>query len=98
MGTKRIVAVGVAAAATAAVGLAAAKLKDRQGSAPVYHVTHDGDGWALKADGAERAASRHDTKKEAVQAGRDVASRAEGRLVIHGMDGAVQREHDYAPA
>lgn len=94
--TTKIIAGVAAAAATTGLVLAAKKK-----SAPdaVYHVAVDGDGWIVKGEGARHAVSRHATKKEAVNAARDVAhASAPSRLVIHKQDGAVQRTHEYQPA
>ena len=92
---KKIIA-GVAAAA-ATTGLAAAAARKMLASkATVYHVTADGDDWAVRREGGERAVSRHATKKEAVSAARDVAhANRPSRLVIHKQDGEVQRAHEY---
>lgn len=95
--TKKILtAAGIAAATT---GLAVVVKKKAGGkAAAVYRVAPTDDGWEVRGEGAERAASRHGTKKEAVAAGRDLArSKAPSRLVIHGTDGKVQRSHDYDP-
>lgn len=87
-------AAGVAAAATAA-GLAAAKLR---GAKPTtFHVRPREKGWAVETDGAERAASTHRTKRQAVKAGRTLATEnTPSRLVIHRGDGSIQKEHSYA--
>lgn len=103
MPSKKIIAAGAAATAAAAAGIVAATKKKKKGAAggPVattYHVLPADEGWVVKAEGAERAASRHDTKKAAVQAGRNIAGKKRGTLVIHGGDGKVQRSHSYAEA
>lgn len=88
-----------AAAAAAATGLAAVAAKKMSTPKVVYHVSADGDEWVVMAEGAKRATSRHDTKKEAVSAARDLAkARMPSRLIIHKQDGEIQRSHDYAPA
>lgn len=95
--TTKIIA-GVAAAA-ATTGLAVLVAKKKAAPAVVYHVAADGDGWVVKNEGAQRAVSRHVTKKEAVGAARDVAhANAPSRLVIHRRDDEVQRTHEYRPA
>lgn len=60
-----------------------------------YHVVPRERGWAVICEGAERAASLHDTKAEAVRAGRDLARTHESELVIHGQDGAIQDSDSY---
>ena len=99
---KKIVTAAGVAAATAGIAVAATRGKARKGEeegadgVAVYHVLPRGEGWALEGEGAERAASRHDTKKEAVARGRELArSAAPSRLVIHGADGKIQRSHGY---
>ncbi len=74
-----------------------AVLEARQGGvATVYHVLPHENGWAVKREGAERATSVHDTKKEAVSAGRDEAKgHLPSRLIVHKQDGAVQETFAY---
>lgn len=65
------------------------------GSTPPYHVVPHPDGWAvIKAD-ADKAIVVVDTKKEAVDQGREIARNQMDSLVIHGQDGMVQDEHNY---
>ena len=60
------------------------------------HVVPHAEGWAVKNEGAGRASSVHQTKQEAVDAGRSQARSApEGQLLIHGQDGRIQTEHTY---
>jgi hypothetical protein len=62
-----------------------------------WHVTtHDGDGWQVKKAGNERATSTHESKQEAVEAGREIAKKqAKGQLKIHKTDGTIQEERTY---
>ena len=61
-----------------------------------YHVVKGKDGdWKLKGAGAQRASSSHGTKKEAVEAGRDLAKRNGSELSIHNEDGKIGRKHSY---
>jgi hypothetical protein len=55
----------------------------RRGPA-THHVVHNPrSGWEVKRDGGERASSHHDTKREAIDQGRQV-SRGQGtELRIH---------------
>lgn len=95
--TKKIIgaAAGAAAAATA-VGIAAATLKSRESK--VFHVRAGDDAWVVSTDGASEPTARHDTKREAVKAARELAAgKAPSRLVIHRRDGSVQKEHSYQP-
>lgn len=62
----------------------------------VIHVTPKGDQWSVKKEGADRALRNFDTKKEAVDHGRQAAKNASlGQLKIHGSDGKIQTEHTY---
>lgn len=86
-------AAGAAAAATA-VGVAAVKM--RGSKTTVFHVQPDDESWKVEAEGGKPAASQYGTKREAVKAGRDLASKAApARLVIHRRDGSIQKQHAY---
>ncbi len=62
----------------------------------VFHVTKDGDTWQVKKRGAKRASSRHDTKADAVERGRQLAKRTGlGQLIVHKQDGKIQTEYTY---
>lgn len=61
----------------------------------VYDVAPGENGWGAKARGAQRASGRFDTKKEAVERDRELASKQKGRLVIHKQDGTIQEERTY---
>lgn len=88
-------AAGAAAAATA-VGVAAARMRGSKTTA--FHVRPDDDAWKVEAEGGKPAASQYGTKREAVKAGRELASRAApARLIIHRRDGSVQKQHAYEP-
>ena len=56
----------------------------------VYDVSSDYNGWGLERRGAQRTSGRFDTKKEAVERGRELASKQKGRLVIRKQAGAIQ--------
>lgn len=93
---KAVIGAAAGAAAATAVGFAAVKMKNRRPT--VFHVRPADDGWTLGEDGAASPSSRHDTKREAVNAARELAvSSAPSRLVIHRRDGSVQKEHSYQP-
>lgn len=63
----------------------------------VYHVLPaDKGGWQVKLENGQRASSLHDTKDEAVAAGRELAKSNElGQLIIHKSDGTIQTEYTY---
>lgn len=55
-----------------------------------HHVLpNPGGGWDVKRGGADRASSHHDTKNEAVQAGREVSCNQSTELRIHNKDGRI---------
>lgn len=62
---------------------------------PSQHVVpHDGK-WAVRAEGAERATSVHDTQREAIDAAREIARRQGTELLIHGEDGKIRARDSY---
>jgi hypothetical protein len=98
---RRVVAAGAAAAAAAAA-VVGKKVFGGRGdgarvaNATVYHVTPDGEEWAVQAENSERASSKHKSKREAVTAGRKLAGNQKpSRLVVHRADGTIQRQHAY---
>lgn len=96
--TKKKVIGAAAGAAAAATAVGIATVKRKKGEPSVLHVRLVEDAWTVAADGTSGAFSRHDTKREAVNAAREHAGRAApSRLVIHRRDGSVQKEHSYQP-
>jgi poly(hydroxyalkanoate) granule-associated protein len=62
----------------------------------VLHVVPGEDGWTVTVEGEDDPVSVHDTKKEAVAAGRDVAKdHAPSRLIVHKQDRSVQETFSY---
>jgi hypothetical protein len=61
----------------------------------VYDVSPGKDGCGVERRGAQRASGRFDPKKEAVERGRELASKQQGRLVIRKQDGTIQEERTY---
>jgi uncharacterized protein YdaT len=59
------------------------------------HVVKHQDGWATKKEGAQRAGGVYDTKKEALENGKNQAKREQVELVIHGRDGKIQDSDSY---
>ncbi len=61
-----------------------------------YHVTpHVGGGWQVRREGAERASSVHDTQREALDRGRELARQERVELVIHRRDGQIRDSDSY---
>ena len=58
-------------------------------SKPAVAVEPREKGWAVQTDGTKRASSLHNTKAEAVAAGRAQATRQGAELVIKNKDGRI---------
>ena len=52
-------------------------------------------GWDAKRPNADRASKHFDTKKEAMEWGRDLAKREGLELIPHGTDGKIQNPNIY---
>jgi len=62
----------------------------------VYVSPTDKGEWSVKTQGAQRAIRNFETKKEAVDFGKQVAKGADlGQLKIQKQDGTLQTEHTY---
>ncbi|MCY7908301.1 DUF2188 domain-containing protein [Bacillus inaquosorum] len=60
------------------------------------HITPRSDGkWQVKGAGNGRATSVHDTQKDAINAGRDIARNQKSELVIHGKNGRIRQKDSY---
>ena len=57
-----------------------------------YHIVPDGDHWAVKKEGTDRAVSTHGTQKEAIDSARDSAAVGD-EYVIHRPDGTIREQH-----
>lgn len=60
-----------------------------------YHVVPNGENWALKREGSQRATSLHDTQGEAIQEGRRLAISNQTELVIHRPNGQIRDSDSY---
>lgn len=61
----------------------------------VHVVLHKDMKWAVMREGGSRSRSKHDTKEDAVSAGRDMARRDHVELVIHNRDGSIADSDSY---
>lgn len=52
-------------------------------------------GWDVKRNGAERASIHTTTKAEAIKVGRIMSQRAGSELVVHGVNGRIQRKDSH---
>ncbi len=59
------------------------------------HVTPGDDGWRVKAEGASRARSIHDTQAAAWDAAREVAKQNKSEAFLHGRDGRIRERNTY---
>ncbi len=64
-------------------------------SKPPIHTVPDGDGWANRRAGAERASARFETQAEAIDAARDTAQREHLEHLIHGRKGQIRDRNSY---
>jgi uncharacterized protein DUF2188 len=58
---------------------------------PAVHVTHRQDGWAVKTEGRERAATIEPTKAKAINEARKTAGERGARLIEHSADGQITK-------
>ncbi len=61
------------------------------------HVVPRGSEWAVQREGATKPSKITDTKRDALEIGRQQAKRAKTELVIHGKDGKIQDSDSYGP-
>lgn len=59
------------------------------------HVVHRDDHWAVVREGQQRAISRHETKVDATQSGREVARKDKVELTIHNKDSRISDSDSY---
>lgn len=59
------------------------------------HVVPHPDGWAVRREGAGKAGSVHETKREALDVGRERAKRHHVELIPHRGDGRIQNPNSY---
>ncbi len=60
-----------------------------------YHVVPNGNGWAVKREGAERASSLHSTQRDAIDAGKRLAQARQTELVVHRPNGQIRDSDSY---
>lgn len=57
------------------------------------HVVPHAEGWAVRGAGNSKATSVHETQREAIEHGRQIAQNQGSELLIHGRNGQI-RERD----
>lgn len=61
-----------------------------------HHLVHNPNGgWDVKRGGAQRASGHFATKAAAEKAGREISRKQKTELVIHGLDGRIQRSDSH---
>lgn len=54
------------------------------------------DGWEVRKEGADQASAVEDTKREAVERGREIAdNQSPSQLMVRKRNGNFQRDHTY---
>jgi Uncharacterized protein conserved in bacteria (DUF2188) len=62
-------------------------------------VPHDGGGWDVKAPGADRASSHHDTQADAVGRAREIIhNQGGGELIVQNREGQIRQKDTISPA
>jgi hypothetical protein len=59
------------------------------------HVVPSGNGWAVKREGSSSTVSNHRTQTAATNAGRTIAKRSSGELVIHRANGQIRDKDSF---
>ncbi|MCB9858801.1 MAG: DUF2188 domain-containing protein [Phycisphaerales bacterium] len=59
------------------------------------HVVPQGKQWAVKPEGSKEPVSKHRTQGAAEDAGRKLARKNEGELVIHRPNGQIRDKDSY---
>lgn len=62
---------------------------------PPIEVVPEGARWAVRREGASRAASVHDTQAQAEVAGRRLAKKHQTELIIKDRHGRIERRDSY---
>ena len=61
-----------------------------------HHVVPNPDGgWDVKKGGSSRASGHYDTKKDAVDQGRQISKNQGTEFYIHGKDGQIQQKDSH---
>lgn len=59
------------------------------------HVVPTDEGWAVRSAGSDRATRVFETQREAIEAGRRIATNQRSELLIHGRDGRIREKNTY---
>ena len=58
-------------------------------------VEYEEEQWIVKSKGAKKASNHFDTKKEAIEKGKQVAQNKQSTLIIYKKDGTKEKEISY---
>ncbi len=61
----------------------------------IHVVSNPDGGWDVKRPNADRASKHFETKKEAMNWGRNLAKKEGAELIPHGKDGKIQNPNSY---
>ena len=61
----------------------------RKGTKTHHIVPNTNGGWGVKRGGADRASSHHDTKRDAIERGREISRNQGTEFRIHNKDGRI---------
>jgi len=63
-----------------------------------HHIVPNADGgWDIKRNEAQRSSGHFDTKKDAVDRGREISRGQKTELVIHRRDGRITNSDSHGP-
>lgn len=60
-----------------------------------HHVVPHPEGWAVRRGGSERASVVTDTKREAIDIGREISRNQGSEFLIHGLNGRIQQSDSH---
>lgn len=84
-------AAGIVAAAAGV--LAVRKIRNSDGDDALHVRASDGSGWVLTRGNSTEPLERFERKRQAVEAGRELAKSRAGTLLIHRSNGTIARRH-----
>lgn len=64
-------------------------MSKKQGPDTHHIVPNSGGGWDVRRGGSKRATSHHGTKRNAIDAGREVSRNQGTEMRIHNLDGRI---------
>lgn len=60
-----------------------------------HHVVPHPEGWAVRRGGSERASVVTETKREAIDIGREISRNQGSEFLIHGLNGRIQQSDSH---